>query len=139
MVKWSNPRNGVAHTHGVVAIEKGAFTYFKSFDWNISSHRRHLMCLVDLWLLVHWHIVHCFTVWFESCTDEHRIQKIDGSRKFFSGCKNLDDQARSSKPETADSKFVPKDTETNLVNNTRKVSGQYDLKDAQMNMQNNLI
>ena len=45
-------------------------------------------------------------------------------KKFRSGCKNLDDQARSGRPKTVDSEAVFQAIEANPKSSTRKVSGE---------------
>ena len=45
-------------------------------------------------------------------------------KKFCSGCKNLDNQAKSDRSITVDSKTVLRDIEANLVSRTGKVSGE---------------
>ena len=45
-------------------------------------------------------------------------------KKFFLGCKNLNDQAKSCMPKTVDSKTMLQAIETNLVSSTQRLSGK---------------
>ena len=48
-------------------------------------------------------------------------------KKFCSGCNNLDDQAMSGRPKTADSGAAFQALEANPMSSTRRVSGEFDI------------
>ena len=51
-------------------------------------------------------------------------------KKFHSGCKNLNKQARSGGPKTVDSKAIFEDIEPNLANSTWRVSGKFSISQS---------
>ena len=58
----------------------------------------------------------------EGAVDYNLVSR--GLKKFYKGCKNLDNQIRSVRPKTWDSLAVLQAIEANLASNTWRVSGE---------------
>ena len=64
----------------------------------------------------------------EGIDDHSRITRW--LKKFCFGCKNLCNQTRIGRPKTLDFKATQYALDTNLVSNTRKVSGKFDISQS---------
>ena len=64
----------------------------------------------------------------DSTVDHSRVTKE--SKKFPSGCKNHDDQARYGRPKSVDSGAVLQTLEANLASCNRRVSGEFGISES---------